>query len=117
MQFSRSDIEKGVKLINDFQETSYPCATDEDEYVIRKDTAVLFGRLAELYGESPGTFCIMADMAYGSLKDMAGAASDVARDYLLELIDNTGISPQDLTKEQMAEGELNVYGKTGTYIY
>ncbi|MCQ2078496.1 MAG: hypothetical protein MJZ38_00330 [archaeon] len=103
--------------INEFIDTVYPCATDEDEYLIRRDTAVLFGKVMEMFGENPGEACIIADMAYGSMREMDGAASDVARDYLLDLIEITGIAPEEISEEDLRKGSLTIFGDEDAFVY
>lgn len=117
MEYDRESIQKGVDMINEFIEREYPCATEEDEYLIRKDTAVLFGKLMEMYGEHRGVAMIMADMAYGSMKDMDGACSDVARDFLREFIELVGLTPEETDSNLISEASLIIFGRKDAYIY
>lgn len=113
----KKEMDTVIKYIDDFVETVYPCATDEDEYLIRKDTAVLFGKIMEIFGEHPGQACIVADMAFNTMRDMDGAASDVARDYLNELIELTGITPEELSEEDMRSASEAIYGNPDAFVY
>ncbi|MBR6911732.1 MAG: hypothetical protein IKN41_07745 [Candidatus Methanomethylophilaceae archaeon] len=86
---------------------------DEMESTLRE----LFDETAESYKDFPGMQCIISSMALGDIRYMESENAEYAAETWSKWMDDAGIQPWNLPKEDVGRASKIVYGREDAFVW
>lgn len=86
---------------------------DEMESTLRE----LFDETIDSYKDFPGMQCIIASMALGDIRHMESENAEYATKTWIGWMDEAGIHPWDLPKDEVRRASKIVYGKEDAFVW